>query len=325
MNGKIYANLLTKMNFLCYSLFTTQNFMTMVLTILVKERKNSQRRIAHSEVLLDNIVTTDVQNLFLPLNILQKFVLSSKYKICDNFIFPNGRRANSISLISLIAFVLLTGIQISRKTYTILNSSEYQTYDYISTFCIISSLCLSVLGHIIAFIANVNNNNLNVRFVLNIQKLLKSLNFCKKIIKRLIIWNWFYCVLTLIQFLSLYILRYTLFTDFNLLVFLCDCSLIIFDANAVNAIRVTVLIKSIFKKWFHDVNSTKMLNAKINDLYCKRMFETYVNILNLYEMFIEVFQDTVSQFKLRITDFGVLKEFDYSGSEYVNGNICCVF
>lgn len=68
-----------------------------------------------------------------------------------------------------------------------------------------------------------------------------------------------------------------------------------------------------------------MLNAKINDLYCKRMFETYVNILNLYEMFIEVFQDTVSQFKLRITDFGVLKEFDYSGSEYVNGNICCVF
>lgn len=253
------------------------------------KRKIVPQRIDRTEVLLDNAVTTDVQNLFLPLNILQKFAFSTKFYIRDNFIFPIGWKIKVISFLYVSVITFLFG----RRAAVRLMTKFYKDKNVVYSFFTVLNFSFSAIGHVVTLVSNINNTNLNVSFVISIQKIFKSLNYNKIIIRYCTLWNWFYCIMTVIFFNILYDLLYAI-TEFIILNFIVDFSLIVFDSNAVSSVRHITLIKNFVFKWFEDIKTSKRTNVQVDKQHCKKIFETYVTILKTYGMCIEEFQDKVS-------------------------------
>lgn len=253
------------------------------------------------QVLLKNAVTKNVQNIVFPLDLIQNMLFHIKYHYQDNFIFANHFRTRTISLFGFIFWLILFLIRLIQYNYNFnfnfvfvknnMSNKNLNTEDIHPLKNLDYSL--AILGHIFAFIGYFRNTYTNVEIVLYIQKFIKSLRYSSRQCKRLIFINRFYCVLT-IGLMILQLIAYVYINGFRFPGFILAFFVILFDANMVNVIRLTVIVKSFLLKWFNDIKSYQCQNIQNNDLFLNDMFFVYIDVLKLLKMSIKVFQDMVS-------------------------------
>lgn len=158
------------------------------------------------------------------LSLLQNMLLSSKFRIIDNFIYPNGRKLN----ITLPLLFVVETIETTSKISIFMNYF-FSIYFSVGIFAI--------------FGFNVLHGHDNVLLILTVQTIHSNINVDQRRKMQLILWNWIYSVCTV--FIGIMqsacfsaVFRSTKFVDIGV-----DYLLISVDLNLIYAIRIIMLLK----------------------------------------------------------------------------------
>ena len=236
---------------------------------------------------LHNFVDTDVQSMLFPLNLMQNILLCPKYRIKNNFIHPNN-------LTSIVLTLCGGALSISLMCYRIY---VYFTFDVVKIYWKLLSissyadLLLYCFGFIVNYVANVRQTKRNMAFVLKIQDVHRFLNE-KSYSKRFIIGNWFNFILIwgFYIYISIHIVCH--FHLSVLVLFIC-LTFMCFDINVVYATRILKLLSDKVHIWNIYTQRLVQMDHRDKEVYCKRMFQTYVDILESYKIYRSSFQQMV--------------------------------
>lgn len=237
---------------------------------------------------LNNAVDKDVQSMVLPLNLMQYFIFCPKYRIKNNMITPNSLLSNCFSIIITLFYIFLTIL----CAYLYCSSKKQ-----INSFSDISSIyhCIFYcIGFVVHFVTGIIQTKKHVHFVLTFQKIHRMLknetNF-----NYFIIWTWMLGIIAL----GFYVVHFTY------IMFKINSSffhiyngylLVIFDFNIIYAARVIQMLTKKIELWNFHVLNPRELQDKHGENYIKNMFDTYVHILECYDIFKICFRECVSTY-----------------------------
>lgn len=243
------------------------------------ERSRYKSRIHHRvEILLNNLVDKDVQAMVTPLNIMQFLTLCSKYRIKDNFITPNCRVTNLVSLFGTLLYLAI----IADHTRSIYNRNT-PTVFLITQWI---DICIHVIGFVVNFVVCVMCSDHNVMLVLSIQDVHRLLNDEVKC-KSFNFWNWF-----LLFFLNIANMSMFFYFNISTSTFSLDIevmTLLVFDFNIIYAIRILRLLESKVVLW-----NIEVLKSQQTEEYNLKMFNILVKIYECYELYKACFEYLVS-------------------------------
>ena len=250
-----------------------------------KKKLNTFYRVT---VLLDNFVDKDVQSMLLPLNLMQNILFCPKYRIKDNFIYPNGFVTKLVSLCVMILSTISYCYQVY-KQHIDNNIRNYVIISYISAYI---ELFMYFVGFIINYVINVLQTQRNISFILKVQQVHRFMNeTC--LFKRFIIWNWI-SVIAIFGSYAICLIYFIVGINtpaidaFNFWV-----SLFCFDLNYITAIRFIKLLGNKVHVWKIQTKHLRHMDHSESESYCRKMFQAYVNILECYEIYKKSFQYTV--------------------------------
>lgn len=252
----------------------------------------------YSEVLLDNILDYDFQTFLKPLNFFQNLWLYPKYKIRDNFITPNGWKANALSVI--ITCFITTCYFIRIETATVL--LHYQIYsplkiNTIYFFCTLLSFIIFAIGFFVNLITNICNSNTNIDLILKLQKIFKIVgrnDKSKTNLKALALLNCIYGFLMTVGMFSCLSVFHVYLHNKNPIDYFNDFMIISFDMNMLYAGQLMIVIKDNTRYWICKMQSCDQLVGREKELFLKGMYGAYVDLLDSYRLHIRVFQNFVS-------------------------------
>ena len=257
-----------------------------IMKILLK--KKMKPNLSLVEVLLSNRLEKDVQRMFYPLHSLLFLLFSSKYTIKDNYITPNGKIRTMMSLFSLCYILVICVYSVflnqSNEDYKITHS------DNTVLFTVFISYIFFVTGMIITFVLNIIHSKNNILLVETIQIIHKSIDFSKSV-RSYIIWNWV-SVCTFFGVNIFIFIIYHVESQFNVYdwpVLIRNYMLIKLDMDCVYAIRVMVLLTKYLNEWITTILKLSNDQPK-NNTHCIKLFETYHNILQAYNVYKRIFQ-----------------------------------
>lgn len=232
------------------------------------------------ELLLNNYLGKDTQKLFYLFYLLQHMFLSIKFKIRNNFIYPNGSKLN----IAMSTFWMVLFICYIYRVFTryggVLGTRHFfksETHFFLVYFYFV----YNSFAIVAVFILNVMHTHNNVLLVLNIQTIHEHIQIEKKCHKFNIMWNW-------ISFLSIIFVDVLVLALFFVLYFdyadiIVDYLFIIFDLNFIYAIRIITLLKTYlinFKNKYLVTNSTQN---------CEDILKLYKIFMQAYTLFDKIF------------------------------------
>lgn len=237
------------------------------------------------EFLLDNYVTNEIQNIFYPFYLVQNMVLSSKTRIKNNFIYPNGNKFNiTVAVILTISFVLYVNIVAFGSILKITDTNTSKLHLFLKYFFSI----YNYVGVFIVFIFNVIHGHSNVLLILTIQTIHLNINIGEKATKYLIIWNWICCLSTFFIGIMLIVYFSTAFGYIKMTDIGVEYLLISVDLNLIYAIRIIILLKTYLNKFI--VNNLLTDNLQHN---FENDIAIYQNCMKVYELFKKIFQSSV--------------------------------
>ena len=239
------------------------------------------------QVLSNNLVDKDVQSLLLPWNLLKSMQFCPLYSMKDNFIVSNSRLSKCISCCGTIFIIsyLLHSIYIG-----FIEVMTYKLGPMICSFFVVN-IAITIAACLINLI-QIFNASENVSFVLKYQDVHRKLNDEIKF-KRFIIGNWIALISLSVIGLSANILFCTLIGASIHEIF-SGIIVLSFDANILYAIRFIQLLESKVDLWNIQVLQYQNMQDMDREGHCKRMIETYVNILDCYDNYRVFFQLMVS-------------------------------
>ena len=253
--------------------------------------KQSKSRIDYRTTdLIDNFVDKDIQSMLFPFNLMQNMLFCPRYRIKDNFIYPNNFVSKSISLCVSILSIFLYCYQVY-KLHINANIRYYLNISYIASYV---DLFMYSIGFAMSYVFNVWQTKRNILLILRIQKVHRFLNE-KPLFKRFIIYNW---ISVSVVFGSLIVRICCLLTNVNPSFTHCLnwISLFCFDLNYICAIRLIKLLGNKVDLWINQTQHLQRLqrmNTSEIETYCRKMFQAYVNILDCYKIYENSFQYTV--------------------------------
>ncbi|PZC77077.1 hypothetical protein B5X24_HaOG200727 [Helicoverpa armigera] len=236
-----------------------------------------------------NVIDKDVQAIFYPLNVMSVLLLHPKYVIKNNKITP---LSNVIKIFSACVTTLYL-CQHAHKFFSVVlddNIRRIQPVSYLY-YATGSDLLFLTWGFIMNCAGNIIYTKKYVAFILKFQESHRFLG--SACFKRFIIVNWLSIISMFGYFISSCIYTYFTFfhppwgTIFHMMV------LANLDADAVYACRLILLISEQFIQW----NERALLlkeNGEDKD-YCRKMFETYGQILKCYKIYRNTMQFMVSR------------------------------
>ena len=238
-------------------------------------------------VLLDNFVDKDIQSMLLPLNLMQNMLFYPKYRIKDNFIYPNSMVLKLVSFCVMIFSITFYCYHIYDHHFNT-NLRQYLNISYITSYF---DLILYSIGFVINYNINVLQTNANISFVMNIQKVHRFLNE-KPLYKRFVIWNWISSMVIFGNFIFIIVYCYKI-GESSIASCLNSISLLCLDLNYISAIRYIKLLSNKVDLWNNQTQILQQMDHSEIEIYCKKMFQAYVNILESYEIYKNSFQYTV--------------------------------
>ena len=238
-------------------------------------------------VLFNHFIDKDLQSMLQPLNFLQSIKFCPKYRITNNFIAPNSRLSNCVSLCGTISFLSI----LIYHFYCEATNKYLLKYFPMSQFTSYTLAVFFNTGLIVSSISSVMRTNNNVSFILKFQDVHRFLN---KSFKYFTICSW--VIVTV--YLSISVFCVTYFALFTRNYILTVVSLIIFslDIDIIYATRLIQLLKDKVDLWnIHSLQFRKQEDCDKED-HCKIMFQAYVNILQCYEICWDSFQHVVREY-----------------------------
>lgn len=217
----------------------------------------------------ENYIERDLQSSLKPFIFLQAMTGASKYKLKDGFITSNGFRYDIVSVIA--TFVLVNAI----IYYRIANDFNYASVGHLITFS---------FGILVNWFSNIILKHRNILLVITIQKLCRSLNIETSFFKRFTFHNWM-CVIAInvyfafLIFESFYIFRFPL-----LYLAAFFYVYILFDINISYATAVLKLLRGCLKSWLKEIKKTGFSEEWVHDHFWDKMFSTYMDILEVYQL-----------------------------------------
>lgn len=253
--------------------------------------EHSNLRNHRVEVLLNNFLDKDMQSMLLPLNLMQIFQFCPKYCIRDNFITPNSHFSQLLSVFGTLLYISVLVYEIYNM-YNKPNKFLSTTTPFISTNVNFVSNCL---GFLLNLVLTISKTNENVLLILKIQEIYRFLNN-KSSFKLFIISNW----LAVMVFLVWHICStffFCVMLDIPVHVILSSVILFSLDSHIVYAVRLIQFLKYQADLWNMRALQYERINHRDRQYYCEKLFLTYGNILDCYDIYKILYQQMVSKIK----------------------------
>lgn len=233
------------------------------------------------EMKLKNSVDEDVKSMFLPIKNLQSAVFYPKYFIKNNFIYPN----DFINIcISLCCSSTLFAIK-SYRIYDILHDEFFVRYTTMKVLFVALYLdvCLSLFIYTVDLVLSSFKSKKYVLFLLKFQMVHRLLNAGLSVTN--VISSWIYCILLFIFHIFVaiiysFLLAIQWHVSISLFAQICN------DANIVYAIVSMKLLTEKVVQWNIKVSQ----RDDFHETPCEELLKAYINILECYDLFTDVFQ-----------------------------------
>lgn len=234
------------------------------------------------EFLLDNYITNDIQNIFYPFRFLQILLISPKFRIKDNFIYPNEKRTN----ISLAVFFAVLFIIYMNKSIYNTAMAKIETFHILLIYFFYIYFFASVS---VVFGYNILHGHNNVLLILTIQRIHLNINIGEKCTKYLILWNWICCLSTFFCCIMLTVCFYITYNSHTKTVYICvDYLIISVDLNLIYAIRIIILLKMYLSKF---IDNNLLTDNLLHNF--QKDFDIYQNCIQAYDLVKKIFHSLV--------------------------------
>ncbi|KAF9800093.1 hypothetical protein SFRURICE_016970 [Spodoptera frugiperda] len=227
-----------------------------------------------------HVLGKEYQRILYPYNLFLTLFFSSKYFIRGNQISPIGNC--TIFLQSLACFyIVAVSIYILTLSdiFFFIPNGNISIVRFISIF-LPTTRCINF---IINFILNIRNRHNNVLFIVLMQNIHENVKPIK--MRRFIILNWiFVSILVLIIALAFILVsRFVQYHD-NLKT-VCEIIMVCFEIDFIYSIRVLVLLSKYVEHWIKNVDLMSEDRVDSDEVYCKKLFATYVKILEAFDVY----------------------------------------
>lgn len=231
----------------------------------------------------------EYQRILYPYNLFLKLFFSSKYIIRGNQISPIGK---GIIFLQCLACFYIVAVSIYIVTlsdiFFFIPNGNISIVRFISIF-LPTTRCINF---IINFILNIWNRHNNVLFIVLMQNIHENVKPTK--MRRFIILNWiFVSILVLIIALAFILVsRFVQYHD-NLKT-VCEIIMVCFEIDFIYSIRVLVLLSKYVEHWIKNVDVMSEDRVNSDEVYCKKLFATYVKILEAFDVYKVLYEVLVS-------------------------------
>ncbi|CAH0596868.1 unnamed protein product [Chrysodeixis includens] len=251
------------------------------------QQKNIKRKIERNcvvEVLLDDKIDEDIQAILKPMNTLEVLSFYPKYQIKDNFITPNSKVYNLVYFFGTIGYVLISIVQLI-PLYL-----DHQQFETLLHVPYLYNALFSSMRFLANFTIGVLYSERNIRLVLTIQEVHRSLNDCNNS-RSLIVRNWIFVLFFFSFCVTIYFI-FEIIMGFYL-IDLGNAILVVFDFNLIYSIRVMQLLESKVVLWNDKAVKTEEFENVDKKLHYEKMFNTFSKILECYDLYKMSFQFTI--------------------------------
>lgn len=245
--------------------------------------------------ILDNIVDDDVQSIIFPLNLMQYMMFCPKYRIKNDLITPNSVITNLFSIIVTILFTLWF-LYRNIMLYFFKDFMGVSAFTYFISYfdCLFYST-----GFIMNYVTGIIHSKQYIKFVLTLQNVHRFLN-TETNTRRSIIWNW----ITIVTYICGYI---AVFFPTTILIFLytnrpfyhiiLKYIFMFFDFNVIYALLQLKILEYKVILWNEQALITREEDMYTRN-YIKNMFQSYIDMLECYDIQKSCAQHFVSIFSI---------------------------
>lgn len=223
-------------------------------------------------------IDKDLQSLIKPLDMMQAWLLSAKYKIQNDIISANNLYYSSFSGLGL--FVLIT-TYLYAMYFDITSFETVELRNPIVWLNYFSNSIFIVLGFLLLYYTNFIYRHDNVFLLLKIQNAFRILKIDGQNYKRI---NW--CIVATLFSLYLFSLVYLClaFTNFTWWEVM-SCGLLIFlDMNIMYSSRLLNLLRYHLEAWVKNVNDSACFGELNSEEYWIRLFTAFKDIFEAYQL-----------------------------------------
>ncbi|PZC77088.1 hypothetical protein B5X24_HaOG200738, partial [Helicoverpa armigera] len=227
-------------------------------------------------VLLNNHLDEEVQRILQPFHTLLTVFLSSKYRIRDNHINPNG---------FIFEFSGFSGLcfAFGATVYRLLKNENSGFDSNVMTNIIHYFLpAMRLLGFVTNFVLTIIHRYNNVILVLHIQRIYRSIDFSKSV-DSYVLGNRITVAIILVTNGVIFTVFITMYNGFDVLNVLFDIYFVTLDVDFIYAIRILILLVRFLEEW---IKSNKLIEEQaIDGEYSSKLRESHRYILLAYEMY----------------------------------------
>lgn len=224
---------------------------------------------------MNQYVTTDMQAMFWPLNLMQNILFCPKYGIKNNYISPNTFQSNLISVLAAIVFIVT---YCCRCCFLFLNEERAFASGVNVVFLCVFEVSFYTVGFLINAIASVTQTNDHIHFIIIIQKVVILF---KHDLKKNTICNWISVVIFLVFSITYITCGYLLYEGTHKSLFWSIILLLSFDINMIYAISLLNFLQENINIW----NNAVLSSGDNRDQHmCRKLFQAYVRILECYNI-----------------------------------------
>lgn len=224
-----------------------------------------------------------MQQMLLPLNLMQNVTLCPKYRIKDNFIAPNSIISKCFSFCGSILYISLFFYRSVKLFLDFHEPGKIHVPTFYSYY-----YCL---GFVLNFIQCITQSDYNVKFVLMIQDVHRVIND-KCCFSRLTFWSWFTCSFVTVLFIICYMVFHIALT--MPLYYIPTCLLIMFDFQMIYAIRLIRLLEIKIYLWEIEILGDHDFESSESKWFNEKMFKIFTNIFECYRIYQKSFKFFVS-------------------------------
>ena len=228
----------------------------------------------------NSFLEKDLQLVLTPMHIMLVLFFCAKYNIWNHKITPNSIQYSIFSVLATLTilsscFYFMIGFSITEHLM------GFQYFQHLNKLYV---YLLLVFGSFLNSCINIIQKRNNVFLVLKIQNVFRNLKI-KRVFKRFICSNWI-CVIVLNSFHILWVLYSYYNYELNVIgigISIMSYCFVSFDMTLLYAARIIKLLTEPLNNWVKNVKKSRCVGNFENERYWNKMFEVYMEILEVYE------------------------------------------
>ncbi|XP_045762189.1 uncharacterized protein LOC123865283 [Maniola jurtina] len=252
--------------------------------------------ISNTEMYLQtNFVDKSFQAALLPVNLLQYTSFLSKYTIRNNFIYPKGY------IYCILSFFFVCSVIYAHYAHSRIDGMGLTVKTTIS-FSLIFNFVFHCFDCVLLFFSNIYSSKYAIKLVVRVQKITNNFrSISKNYFKNWEKENWIYVAgIYFLYFLVAFMFMFLFPDEVSLSVsrFAYAFVLLYYDVNIICAFRYVKLCEDCLGWWISNVRFylkqlktyENVIDKMQNKYYLKRLLDSYLDVLDSFDMVKTIFQ-----------------------------------